>query len=253
VTQDSGAGSAPGAGRQAGRRAGRSGTREAILDAARQQFADHGYERTTIRSIAAAAGVDPALVHHFYGTKERLFAAAMQLPVLPSEVLTAALAPGARDPGVGLGVHLVRTALRVWDDSEVRATFLGLLRSAMTSEKAAAMLREFIADTISRPIVQAVGAGAGATDFRAGVGAASSRTEPGAAGESGPASAGPGGRAELRAGLIATQMLGLAMCRYVLALPPVASASPDELAAAIGPVLERYLTGDLGQDAAMPT
>ena len=69
------------------RRAGDSGTSEAILEAARAQFAEHGYRGATIRAIAATAGVDPALVHHFYGTKEALFAAAMRLPVVPSQVL----------------------------------------------------------------------------------------------------------------------------------------------------------------------
>ena len=73
----------PGGARHAGRRAGESGTREAILAAARAQFADHGYDGATIRTIAAAAGVDPALVHHFHGSKEKLFAAAMRLPSLP--------------------------------------------------------------------------------------------------------------------------------------------------------------------------
>lgn len=82
-----------------GRRTGDSGTREAILAAAREQFAEHGYDGATIRAIAAAAAVDPALVHHFYGSKERLFAAAMQLPFVPSEMITAALAEIADRPG----------------------------------------------------------------------------------------------------------------------------------------------------------
>jgi AcrR family transcriptional regulator len=164
--------------------------------------------------------VDPALVHHFYGSKERLFAAAMQLPVIPSEVLAAALAPDSRAPGVGLGEHIVRTALGVWENTEVRATFLGLLRSAMTSEKAAAMLREFLADTLLRPMARAAGAGA-------------------AGGEAGAADV------EHRAAMVLTQMAGLLLARYVLAFPPVAEASADDLAAAIGPTLDRYLTGDL--------
>lgn len=138
-----------------GRRAGDSGTREAILDAARRQFADHGYNGATIRGIAADAGVDPALVHHFYGTKERLFAAAMRMPFVPSEVITTALAEHGQPGGTrarSVGEHMVRTALTVWEDTEVRGVFLALLRSAVTSEEAAAMLREFIADAILRPI-----------------------------------------------------------------------------------------------------
>lgn len=193
------------------------------MKAARGRFADHGYDGATIRAIAADAGVDPALVHHFYGSKERLFAAAMRLPVIPSEVLTAALAPEARAPGMSLGEHMVRTALGVWEDTAVFPAFLGLLRSAVTSEKAAAMLREFLVDSILRPIARAAAA----------AGPAGSGDHAGAA------------DAEYRAGMAATQMLGLALARYVLALPAVAGASPDDLAAAIGPTLDRYLTGEM--------
>ena len=173
--------------------------------------------------------MDPALVHHFYGSKERLFAAAMRLPVIPSEVLTAALAPEARAPGMSLGEHMVRTALGMWENTAVFPSFLGLLRSAVTSDQAAAMLREFMVDSILRPIARAAAA-------------------PGPAGRADNAgrgdSAGPED-ADYRAGMAATQMLGLALARYVLALPAVARASADELAAAIGPTLDRYLTGEI--------
>jgi AcrR family transcriptional regulator len=211
----------PGRGRRAGRRAGQSGTREAILAAARAQFADRGYDGATIRAIAAAAGVDPALVHHFHGSKEQLFTAAMRLPVVPSEVLMAALAPGGRDPGTSLGEHLVRTVLGLWESEEVRGPFLGLLRSAVTSEQAAAMLREFLTEAILGPVARAAGL------------AQAAAADPGQA------------SVEFRAAIAASQMVGLALTRYVLALGPVAAATPDELAAAIGPTLERYLTGDV--------
>jgi AcrR family transcriptional regulator len=253
VTRARDPGPAPGASRPSGRRAGHSGTREAILESARAVFAEHGYDRATIRLIAGRAGVDPALVHHYYGSKERLFAAAMQLPVVPSEVLAAALAPGARDPGTPLGEHLVRSALGVWENAALRARFLGLLRSAMTSEQAAAMLREFIAAAILRPIMAAAGAET-AQAVAAQAGPAQAGPAQAGPAEAGAAEAGrdpgPDPDPEFRAGLLATQMLGLALCRYLLALPPVAAASPDELAAAIGPVLERYLAGQLGQDPA---
>src|SRR5215469_9883139 len=95
-----------GSGPRTGRRAGDSGTRAAILDSARQQFAAYGYDGATIRAIAAGAGVDPALVHHFYGTKEGLFASAMELPIVPSEFIGAALAEGARPAGVTTGEHM---------------------------------------------------------------------------------------------------------------------------------------------------
>lgn len=202
--------SRPGA--RTGRRAGDSGTKEAILAAARAQFAAHGYDGATIRAIAAAAGVDPALVHHFYGSKESLFAAAMQLPFIPSEVIGAALAQ--RAPADSLGIHMVRSALAVWESAEVRGAFQAMLRSALTSEQAAATLREFITAAILRPVASA----AGGTDPE---------------------------RTPFRTSLVASQMLGLALGRYVLRFGPVAEASPEELAAAIGPTIDRYLTGDI--------
>ncbi|HKR70522.1 MAG TPA: TetR family transcriptional regulator [Streptosporangiaceae bacterium] len=203
----------------AGRRPGDSGTKAAIGEAARAQFADLGYHGATIRGIAAAADVDPALIHHYYGTKEALFADAMRLPVVPSEMLTAALAN--RPAGSGLGAHLVRTALTLWESAEVNDTFLGLLRSAVTSEQASVMLREFIADTILVTVAKATGL-----------------DKQWSAAE-----------AEFRATLVATQMLGLALTRLVLGLPGVAEVSVDELAAAVGPAVDRYLTGDIGAPA----
>ena len=204
--------------RRSGRRGGDSGTREAILAAARARFGDLGYDRTTIRKIAADAGVDAALVHHFYGSKEQLFAAAMRLPVNPREVLDAALAPGARDKDRSLGEHLLRTVLGVWEVAEMRATFLGLLRSAPTSEQAVIMLREFLAGAIIGPLA-----------------AAARQAAPDAAAED----------AGYRAALVASQVLGLGMTRYVLELPPLTQVSSDDLVAAIAPNLDRYLSGDL--------
>jgi AcrR family transcriptional regulator len=197
-----------------GRRSGESGTREAILDAARGQFAENGYDGATIRAIASAAAVDPALVHHYYGSKERLFAAAMQLPVVPSEVITAALADSARGPGESPGTHLVRSALAMWESTELRDSFKALLRSALTSDRAAAMLREFLTEAILKPVASvARGTDPDSTPFRA--------------------------------SLIASHMLGLALTRYVLQFGPVAAASPEQLAAAVGPAIDRYLTGQL--------
>jgi AcrR family transcriptional regulator len=184
----------------------------AILEAARVQFAECGYHGATIRAIAATAGVDPALVHHFYGTKERLFAAAMELPVTPSEAITAALAK--REPGSSLGTHMVRSALALWESPGMRGSLQAMLRSALTSEQAAATLRDFMAEAILGPLASVA-----------------EGTSP--------------DRTSYRAALIATQMLGLAVGRYVLGFGPVADAGPDELAVAIGPVIDRYLTGDI--------
>jgi AcrR family transcriptional regulator len=190
-----------------GRRAGESGTREAILDAARSRFARSGYDGATIRAIAADAGVDPALVHHFYGTKEKLFVAAMHFPIVPSEVLRDVVGSSRQRRGQAI----VRTVLGIWDDPPARVTALGLLRSAVTNEGAARMLREFVSDAILSLVARAA--------------------EP--------------DDADFRAALVASQVVGLGFARLVLELEPVASASVDELARAIGPALQRYLTGDL--------
>ena len=215
MTKPSAPPSRAGRSRRSGRRGGDSGTREAILAAARTRFGDYGYDGATIRGIAADAGVDAALVHHFFGTKERLFAEAMQLPVVPSELVAAALAAAAREPGQSLGEIMLRTVLGAWDVAETRATFLGLLRSAMTSEQAAGMLREFATETILGRLAAAAAPGPPGTD------------------------------GQFRDALVASQVLGLALARYVLEIEPIAHAQADDLAAAIGPTLERYLTGEI--------
>jgi AcrR family transcriptional regulator len=193
--------------RRSGRRSGESGTREAILEAARRRFADHGYDGATIRGIAADAGVDPALVHHFYGTKEKLFVDAMRFPVVPSELL-ARVAVTERDH---LGETIVRTVLGVWEAEETREQSLALLRSAVTNEPAATMLRGFVTTAILGTI------------------ATISEAED----------------AEYRASLVASQVVGLGIARFVIRLEPLARASVDDLAAAVGPTLQRYMTADV--------
>jgi AcrR family transcriptional regulator len=191
-----------------GRRAGDTGTRELILDAARARFARFGYQGATIRGIAADADVDPALVHHFYGTKERLFVAAMHFPVVPSDVLPDV---AAADPN-HLGEAIVRLFLEIWDEPDTRSTLVGLLRSAVTNEGAARMLREFVSSAILGQVKQTVAAP----------------------------------NVDLRASLVASQVVGLAFTRFVVKLEPIASATLDELVAALGPTIQRYLTGDIG-------
>jgi len=201
-----------------GRRPGASRTREAILDAARKRFSEYGYNGTTIRGIAGDAGIDPALVHHFYGTKERLFAAAMSLPVVPSEIIMGMLSTERDRLGAEFSLRageiLVRIMLRIWDVADIRASFLGLLRSAATTEQGVAMLREFVTSTIIASLTQAAGLGDDAD-----------------------------GR--FRATLVASQVVGLGFARYVLGLEPLAAASSEDLVAAIGPTVQRYLTGDI--------
>lgn len=197
--------------RRTGRRSGESGTREAILEAARRRFAEHGYDGATIRGIAADAGVDPALVHHFYGSKEKLFVVAMRFPVVPSEVLSHVA--GADRERIGEGI--VRTVLGVWENPETRSQSLALLRSAVTNEGAAAMLRGFLSSAI-------LGTLAGLIEED---------------------------DAEYRASLVASQIVGLGIARFVVGLEPLASADPEDLVAAIGPTILRYLTGDVGTRA----
>ncbi len=191
----------------AGRRPGESGTREAILEAARTAFADAGYDRATIRGIAAAAGVDPALVLHYFGSKEGLFEAALDLPVSPAEVFARG---GAADPGQ-LGATVVRTFLEAWEPPETRVRLLAMLRSAMTNETAMGTIRDLLVRGVFGPITQTLGVS----------------------------------DAQLRAELVGSQFVGLAMMRFVGRIEPLASASVDELVAAVGPTAQRYLTGDL--------
>jgi AcrR family transcriptional regulator len=193
-----------------GRRPGGSGTREAILEAARREFAQHGYDRATIRGVARGAGVDPALVHYFFGAKTELFAAAMQLPINPAQLVQTLLAGEPER----IGERLIGTFLAVWDHAATRDTFIGLIRSAVTDDQAAALLREFAV----RELFSRVAAALGTPD------------------------------AELRANLVFSQIFGLAVARYILRIEPLASTPGQVVAAAVGPTIQRYITGDLSLD-----
>ena len=186
-----------------GRRPGPTATREAILAAARRQFAEAGYERTSIRGVAADAGVDAALVVHFFGSKEQLFRAAVSWPFDPAELAPQLLGPGA----TGLGERLARAFLTMWDDPETSPRLLALLRSAMTNESFARLLREFVVTQLFRHLMEVV----------------------------------EGPDRELREELAAAHLLGIAILRVVLRVEPLASASIDQLVAQVGPTLDRYL------------
>lgn len=194
-----------------GRRPGESGTRDTILEAARREFAQHGYDRATIRGVARGAGVDPALVHYFFGAKTELFTAAMQLPVNPAELAQALLAGDTER----IGERLIGTFLSVWDHAANRDVFIALIRSAVTDEHAATLLREFAV----RELFGRVAAALGTPD------------------------------AELRASLVFSQILGLAVARYILRIEPLASTPAEVVAAAVGPTVQRYISGDLDPDA----
>jgi AcrR family transcriptional regulator len=184
-----------------GRRPGPTETREAILAEAREMFADKGYDGTSLRAIARAAGVDPALVHHFFGTKEGVFVEAMRFPVDPSVLLPRILAL----PRERLGEVIVRTFLQIWGDADRRAPILAMLRSAMTNERAAAMMREFVTTAL-------LGRAGAATDVP-----------------------------PLKIQAAVGQMIGVMILRYVLCVEPMASATEDELVELVAPTLQRYL------------
>jgi AcrR family transcriptional regulator len=193
--------------RPRGRRPGESGTREAILAAARSRFAANGYDRTRIRDVATDAEVDPALVHYYFESKDRLFVAAMRLPLRPAEVIAPVLAEGTE----GLGERIVRRVLSVWDDPANRTALLAIVQGASTHPGAAAALREFV----RREVVARI-AGVVADD-----------------------------RPELRANLVASQILGLVAARYIMHVEPLAGLPADEIVPLVGPTLQRYVDGAL--------
>jgi AcrR family transcriptional regulator len=195
-------------GHRRGRRPGRSDSRADILRASRQLFATFGYERTTIRGIAREAAVDPALVHHFFGTKDRLFEVSLQLPVNLAEAIPALVGPGLD----GLGERLTRFYLSLWE-SESAAAMLTVLRTAVSQDRAAALLRRFV----GREVI-----GKLATELN--------QPNP-----------------QLRAALVGSQLVGVAMVRYVVQVEPLASVSREQVVAAVSPTVQRYLAGDLGQ------
>jgi AcrR family transcriptional regulator len=190
--------------RRSGRRPGNQDTRASILEAARTTFAEKGFDQASIRAIAAGAQVDPALVHHYFGTKEKLFLAALNSPINPAELIPQAM----QGPPEEAGIRLVRMALSVWD-SPAGVAALAVFRSALSNEWSARLLREFVVTQVLRRAV-----GEFVTD---------------------PA------EASVRAGLVATQIGGLILMRYVLKVEPMASADPESVAAAIGPNVQRFL------------
>ncbi|GAA1604245.1 TetR family transcriptional regulator [Catellatospora bangladeshensis] len=191
-----------------GRRPGNPDTREAIVAAARRLFVEKGFDAATMRAIAAEAQVDPALVHHYFGTKEQLFVTVMQFPMAPSEMIGEVTAGGAEQAGM----RLVRLFVTIWD-SPVGAIGVSVIRTAMSNDLSMKLLREFLTTQVLRRVVADLGLD--------------------------PA------QAPLRASLVASQIAGLAMMRYLMKLEPLASLPPEQVVAAVGPTLQRYLTGEL--------
>jgi AcrR family transcriptional regulator len=192
-----------------GRRAGTSGSREKILAAARARFASDGYDGASIRGIAGDAGVDPALVRHFFGSKEHLFVEAMEFPLDPAEAMPRLLESGID----GLGERLANFFFEVWDAPN--SPFVALMRSVTESEKAAQMLRQFISREVFGRLATTLNLD----------------------------------NPQLRASLAGSHLVGLAFMRYVVKLEPVASMDREELARYVAPAIQRYLTaGPLRED-----
>lgn len=187
-----------------GRRPGDTDTRGSILSAARAAFAEHGYHAATIRGIAGEAGVDPALVHHYFGTKEDLFGAAISLPLRPAEAAELALAGGME----AVGPNLTRLFFSIWENPASRDALLALLRGAFTTEQAAQSLREFFESALMERIADQI----------------------------------PSPDAGLRVALVAAHLVGVAVLRYVVGFEALRRATVDELVEAIGPRIQSYLT-----------
>jgi AcrR family transcriptional regulator len=197
-----------------GRRPGAPETRGRVLDAARASFGEHGFDGASIRDVAARAGVDPALVHHYFGSKQQLFVAAMEWPIDPGAAIPRV---AAGDPD-RIGERLARFIVDLWEDPEFQPVITGLIRSAASDPVAAAMLRDLV---VSGPL-PALTHVAGGPD------------------------------AEFRATLVGSQLIGFAMARYVLRIEPLASADRETLIAALAPTLQGYLVTSSGSESSLP-
>lgn len=193
--------------RRPGRPAGSSDTRDRILASARKLFARNGIGNTSIRAVAADAGVDSALVHHYFGTKEKLFAAAVRVPIDPMDVI----GPLREAPVEELGYTIPSMLLPLWD-SEIGAGMIATIRSILAGTEVN-LFRSFIQDVI--------------------------------AAEVGPRVDNPPGSGPVRIQFVASQLVGVVMARYILELEPFASLPAERIARTIAPNLQRYLTGDL--------
>lgn len=186
-----------------GRRPAGEDTRAAILDAARAEFSAKGYDASSLRAIARLAEVDPALVHHYFDGKAGLFVESMSLPVNPAFLIDTILAGPRED----VGERMVRTFFDIWDSPQGRERLVALIRSAVSNDDAARMLREFFAREVFGKVAVSMGV-----------------PQP-----------------HLRAGMAAAQMMGLAMMRYVIGFEPLVRAPAEDVVALVAPTVQRYL------------
>jgi AcrR family transcriptional regulator len=189
---------------RAGRRPGPTETRAEILEAARRLFGERGFDGTTIRGIAAEAGVNQALVHHFFGSKEHIFIASVDFPVNPVDALPLIL-DGPRDE---LGQRMARFLLAVWGNPGTRAPLLALLRSSAGNEQAATMMRELLGSVLFSRFANATGG------------------DP------------------MRIAAAAGQVVGVMLLRYVIQVEPLASADEEQIVAILGPIIQSCIDGD---------
>ncbi|MFE0690592.1 TetR family transcriptional regulator [Streptomyces xiamenensis] len=189
-----------------GESGGGPGTQERILASARELFAERGYEKTSVRAVARGAEVDQALVHHYFGTKEGLFSAAVALTAAPVTDRIAALDRVAPDRA---GEEFTRMFFRIWENPVTRAPLLAIVRSALTHETAARIFREFIAGQLLSRLAKTLDAA----------------------------------DAQLRAELAAAQLVGTVLLRYALKMPPIATEDAETLIARLAPVVQHHLTG----------
>ncbi|WP_406311465.1 TetR family transcriptional regulator [Streptosporangium sp. NBC_01639] len=187
--------------RRPGRRPGSADTRGQILAAARETFAEKGFDKATVRGIARQAGVDPALVHHYFASKEGMFVAAMELPVEP-ESLIPMIVSGPREE---VGERLTRFVLTMTSAAEARQPVLALARTAMTNDRMAAMIREFVTHAILNRVAEAL------------------QIPP------------------IRTEAAFAQLFGVVLMRYVVKLEPLASVDVEELVELLAPTIQRYL------------
>ena len=193
------------AGRTPGRRPGGPDTRGEIVQAARESFADKGFAATSIRAVARQAGVDAALVHHYFASKDELFIEAMAIPVDPRRI-AAQIVDGPLDE---IGRRIATVFLGVWESPDGQQRMKALFRSVVSSDEVARMMREGITQMIIQPISQVLDVP----------------------------------DAQLRVGLVATQLVGVAIVRYLVGLEPVASIDIETLIDRLAPVLQLHLTG----------
>ena len=192
--------------RPRGRRPGASLTHAAIAEAATTLFAEVGYDRATVRAIAARAGVDPRLVTHHFGSKQELFVEVMAPPIDPAAIVAAI----GGDPA-GAGERVARVMVATLSDEQARRRLVGLVRAAAAEPAAAVLLREVVERIVLAPVAAAL----------------------------------PGPDAALRVAMAGAQAIGLVMVGHIVQVGPVAAAAPEDLVRLLAPVLQGYLVGPL--------